>query len=143
MDTVIPAANSTLDDPPVCQNLTFPAGILDVDAQDHTGPLSQYGFVDQCTDISITPKNGTPPFTLTVAPALHPPWNITSNDMSPINWTVQLSWASPFFISLVDANGQTWANGPLHSGGEGPTDCLALGAKESQESGCGPDKKAI
>ncbi|EJD04251.1 uncharacterized protein FOMMEDRAFT_19512 [Fomitiporia mediterranea MF3/22] len=131
MDTVIPAENSSLSNPPICTNLTYPAGILDVEGKDHTGTLSQYGWVDQCTDISIQPKNGTPPFTLTVAPALHPPWNITSNDMSPINWTVQLSWGSPFFISLVDASGQTWANGPLHSGGQGSTGCLALGADAS------------
>lgn len=43
------------------------------------------------------------------------------------------SWGSPFFISLVDANGQTWAHGPLHSGGQGPSDCLALGTAKSDE----------
>ena len=46
MTTVVPAANST-DNAPVCRNLTYPAGILDVTAQDHTGTLSQYGWVDQ------------------------------------------------------------------------------------------------
>lgn len=68
--------------------------------------------------------------------------------MSAINWTVQLvnrffrlekkikyvhgadrlfsqSWGSSFFISLVDSSGQSWAFGPLHSGGQGPTGCLA------------------
>ncbi len=30
-----------------------------------------------------------------VASTLHPPWNITSQDMSPMNWTVQLVRSSP------------------------------------------------
>jgi len=46
--------------------------------------------------------------------------------MSPINWTVSLSWASPFFLTLTDANGYSWTNGPIHSGGGGPTSCLSL-----------------
>ncbi|KAG6876108.1 hypothetical protein C0993_005491, partial [Termitomyces sp. T159_Od127] len=37
------------------------------------------------------------------------------------------SWAFPFFLSLVDAEGKTWANGPMHSGGYGSDDCLAPG----------------
>jgi hypothetical protein len=60
-----------------------------------------------------------------IAPALHPPYNITSNDMSNINWTVSLSYASPFFVGLYDSAGNMWSNGPLHSGGGGPTACLA------------------
>ncbi|KAL5495545.1 hypothetical protein ACEPAI_1008 [Sanghuangporus weigelae] len=131
MTTVVPTENATVENPPICTNLTYPAGILDVDAKDHTGTLGQFAWVDQCTDISVQPKNGTAPFILTIAPTLHPPWNITSNDMSPINWTVQLSWGSSFFISLVDSDGQTWAYGPLHSGGQGPTDCLSLSATET------------
>lgn len=31
-----------------------------------------------------------------------------------------------FWISLTDAKGASWAFGPLHSGGNGPTDCLHL-----------------
>jgi len=85
----------------------------------------------QCTDISILPKNGTPPFTLTIAPSLHPPFNITSNTMSAINWTVVLSWASPFFISLVDSVGNTWANGPLHSGQGTSSKCLDVDTASS------------
>ncbi|KAL5518690.1 CHK1 [Sanghuangporus vaninii] len=129
--TVVPAENATVENQPACTNLTYPAGILDVDAKDHTGTLGQFAWVDQCTDISVQPKNGSAPFILTIAPTLHPPWNITSNDMSPINWTVQLSWGSSFFISLVDSDGQTWAYGPLHSGGQGPTNCLSLDATET------------
>ncbi|KAJ7671045.1 hypothetical protein B0H17DRAFT_1335527 [Mycena rosella] len=111
---------------PTCQNVTFPT-LLDVDATVPGGPLSQYGFINQCTDLSLTPKSGKPPFTLTVAPALHPPYNITSNSMDPIDWTVSLSWAFPFFLSLVSSDGQMWSNGPLHAGGFGPSDCLAPG----------------
>ncbi|KAF5375071.1 hypothetical protein D9758_000103 [Tetrapyrgos nigripes] len=116
-----------------CNNASFPLGPLDVDAVVRDGPLSQYGWVDQCTDIQVTPKNGTPPYIFTVAPTLHPPWNITSDSMSSMNWTVQLSWASSFFISVVDAKGNFWAQGPLHSGGNGPTDCLSK--SESDEDG--------
>ncbi|KAK0506019.1 hypothetical protein EDD18DRAFT_1455412 [Armillaria luteobubalina] len=113
---------------PSCSNVTFPLGPLDIDAEVANGPLSQYGWIDQCTDISVTPKNGTPPYTLTVAPALHPPYNLTFNEMQTVNWTVELSWASPFFISVVDADFNFWSYGPLHSGGGGTTACLAEGS---------------
>ncbi|CAA7259975.1 unnamed protein product [Cyclocybe aegerita] len=109
---------------PNCANVTFPPA-LEVQAQVENGPMSQYGWVDQCTDISVQPLSGTPPYTLTVAPSLHPPYNITSPDTKPINWTVSLSWASQFFVSLVDADGSMWSNGPLHSGGGGTIACLA------------------
>ncbi|KAF8807676.1 hypothetical protein BYT27DRAFT_7189763 [Phlegmacium glaucopus] len=109
---------------PNCTNVTFPP-LLDVRATVDNGPMSQFGWVDQCTDISVLPKNGTAPYTLTIAPALHPPYNITSPNMSSMNWTVSLSWASPFFISLVDSGGSMWSNGPLHSGGGGTIACLA------------------
>ncbi|KAF8710251.1 Poly A polymerase head domain, partial [Rhizoctonia solani] len=141
--TVIPATGT-----PSCANMTFPQ-TLDVDAKSSTGPLSQYGLVfslpgflvfqtksdmqhhayvrwpNQCTDISLTPKSGTPPFTFTVAPALHPPVNITSNSMAPINWTIDLSWGSPFFVTLADSSGRMWSYGPLHSGGNGVDTCLS------------------
>jgi len=94
------------------------------------GTLSMYGWANSCSDIRVTPLGGNPPFTFTVAPALHPPLNITSHDMSPINWTVALSWASPFFVSLVDADGLSWSNGPIHSG-DGQTDCLSAGLENS------------
>ncbi|THV06094.1 hypothetical protein K435DRAFT_712148 [Dendrothele bispora CBS 962.96] len=128
--TVI-ANNST----PSCNNATFPLGPLDVEAIVHDGPLSQYGWIDQCTDIQVTPKNGTPPYIFTVAPTLHPPWNITSDTMSSMNWTVQLSWASSFFISVVDADGNFWAYGPLHSGGNGPTTCLSKSSSQEEDDG--------
>ncbi|KAJ7609904.1 hypothetical protein FB45DRAFT_1066462 [Roridomyces roridus] len=111
---------------PVCQNVTFPER-LTVQATVPGGPMSQYGFIDQCTDLTVTPTSGKPPFTLTVAPPLHPPYNITSDSMGPISWTVSLSWSYPFFLSLQSADGQLWSNGPLHAGGFGPNNCLAPG----------------
>ncbi|KAG8715190.1 hypothetical protein FRC11_005379 [Ceratobasidium sp. 423] len=120
--TVIPATST-----PSCTNMTFPQ-TLQVDAKSSTGPLSQYGWPNQCTDISITPKSGTPPFTFTASPALHPPVNITSNSMAPINWTIDLSWGSPFFVTLADSAGLMWSYGPLHSGGNGPDTCLSSGS---------------
>jgi len=89
--------------------------------------LTRNAWADQCTDISIKPLNGTPPFILSIAPTYHPPMNITSNTMDAINWTVTLGWAHQFYLSLTDANGGSWMTGPLHSGGNGPTDCLVLG----------------
>ncbi|EDR07343.1 uncharacterized protein LACBIDRAFT_298408 [Laccaria bicolor S238N-H82] len=135
---------------PTCANVTLPP-FLSVDAQVNNGPMSRYGWIEQCSDISVTPKNGTPPYTLTVcsrlplhrshqhitrhivqvAPSLHPPYNITSSDMKSINWTVTLSWASPFFISVVDSAGNMWANGLLHSGSGSNTACLSGGTAQA------------
>ncbi|TFK36791.1 hypothetical protein BDQ12DRAFT_724626 [Crucibulum laeve] len=127
--TVIPPTTT-----PKCENVTFPAAPLDIQAEVDNGPMSQFGWIDQCTDISVTPKNGTPPYTFTVAPALHPPYNITSNSMTSMNWTVSLSWASSFFVSVVDSTGNVWSNGPLHSGGNGPTSCLSdIPSKKSSD----------
>ncbi|KAJ7785927.1 hypothetical protein B0H16DRAFT_1488517 [Mycena metata] len=122
---------------PSCNNVTFPLGPLDVDAVVHTGPLSQYGWIDQCTDIEITPKNGTAPYIFTVAPALHPPHNVTSADRSAVNWTVNLSWGSPFFISVVDADMNFWAVGPLHSG-QGTSGACLSGSKDSDSTTISP-----
>ncbi|EIN13423.1 hypothetical protein PUNSTDRAFT_94475 [Punctularia strigosozonata HHB-11173 SS5] len=133
MYTVIPNANTTLDEPVTCTNLSYPHPdqVLDVEGTFWNGPISQFGWPDQCTDIQLTPKNGTPPFTLTVAPALHPPYNITSKTMDPINWTVSLNWGQPFFLSLVDSEGNGWAQGPLHAGQNGPTSCLDLSSHDT------------
>jgi hypothetical protein len=97
---------------PNCTNVTFPPN-LQVDATVDNGALSQTGWIDQCTDISILPKNGTAPYTLTIAPALHSPYNITSNDMSSINWTDSLNYASEFYVGLYESDGNMWSNGPL------------------------------
>ncbi|KZT42790.1 hypothetical protein SISSUDRAFT_846883 [Sistotremastrum suecicum HHB10207 ss-3] len=130
--TVYPA-NTTDGSTPVCANMTFPTTNLNVTSLYPLGTLSQYGWPGQCGDLSVKPQEGTPPFTFTVSPALHPPLNITSSTMDAINWTISLSWGSPFFISLVDSSGLSWTNGPLHSG-TGPTDCLSLATPSHQKT---------
>ncbi|KAF9445925.1 hypothetical protein P691DRAFT_777216 [Macrolepiota fuliginosa MF-IS2] len=112
---------------PVCRNVTAPPQLA-IEGEVAEGPISQYGFINQCTDISITPKGGKPPYTLTISPPLHPPYNITSKNGDPIVWTVSLSRSYPFFMSLFSSDGLMWANGPMHSGGPGPDDCLAPGS---------------
>ncbi|THU96609.1 hypothetical protein K435DRAFT_722714 [Dendrothele bispora CBS 962.96] len=124
MYTMIP--NITTQNPQ-CKNVTFPP-LLGVEPKSSSPPgWSQFGFPDQCTDISIKPVNGTPPFILTISPPLHPPFNITSSTMDPIDWTVSLGGEIPFFVSLVSSEGFGWSNGPLHAGLNGPTGCLAPG----------------
>ncbi|KAH9927531.1 uncharacterized protein BXZ73DRAFT_102661 [Epithele typhae] len=76
--TVYQAPGTTLADPPTCQNLTYPAGALDVTAKMNDGSWSTFGWINQCSDITIKPNNGTPPYTYTVSPALRPPFNFTS-----------------------------------------------------------------
>ncbi|KAJ7611467.1 hypothetical protein B0H17DRAFT_1221133 [Mycena rosella] len=88
------------------RSVTFPT-LLDVDAMvpaahcRNTGSSTRFAppfrrintdaiLFQQCTDLSLTPESGKPPFSLTVAPALHPPYNITSNSMDPIDWTVSV-----------------------------------------------------
>ncbi|KAL4244573.1 hypothetical protein ABKN59_009944 [Abortiporus biennis] len=136
--TVYQAPNTTLDNPPVCRNLTYPqpSSVLGVDAQVDTGPISQFGWIDQCSDISIKPLNGTPPYTLTIAPTLRPPFNITTNDMNAVNWTVALQYGVPFFVSMVDSTGMSWANGPLHASNGGTIECLS-------ETGDSTSKKKV
>ncbi|KAI1797536.1 hypothetical protein LXA43DRAFT_934581 [Ganoderma leucocontextum] len=120
--TVYPASGSSA---PACQNLTYPAGALDVTAKTQDGSWSQYGWIPQCTDIAITPNNGTPPYTYTIAPTLRPPINFTSDTKDTQDWTVSLAFGLPFWLSVVDANGWTWTNGPLHSGNSGQASCLS------------------
>ncbi|KXN81110.1 ATP-dependent DNA helicase PIF1 [Leucoagaricus sp. SymC.cos] len=129
--TMIPSNSSSS---PSCTNVTFP-NPLQVDATVANGPMSQYGWIEQCTDISIVPRNGTPPYLMTVSPTLHPPYNITGDGSKSLNWTVSLSWASSFFVSVVDSAGNVWSNGLLHSG-EGPnTACLAGLIRDNNSSG--------
>ncbi|EKM83616.1 hypothetical protein AGABI1DRAFT_96597 [Agaricus bisporus var. burnettii JB137-S8] len=117
--TVIPSNGS-----PSCANVTFPSP-LDVEATVENGPLSQFGWIEQCTDIALMPQNGKPPYTMTIAPSLHPPFNITGDGTKPLNWTVSLSWASSFFVSVVDSAGSVWSNGLLHSAAGRSNACLA------------------
>ncbi|GJE99941.1 hypothetical protein PsYK624_162170 [Phanerochaete sordida] len=124
--TVYPALNSSITGPPICTNLSYPHPnqVLNVDVTTSAGGFSQYGWIDQCTDISVHPINGTPPYTLTIAPTLRPPYIITSETNNPINWTVSLSWGSSFFVSVTDSVGNLWSAGPLHSGTGANTACL-------------------
>jgi len=87
----------------------------------------------QCTDIKVQAKNGTGPYTLTIAPTLHPPLNITSSS-GPMNWTVAFTHGFPFFISVVDALGNSWSQGPLHSGDSVDTSCLDTGGSSKSRS---------
>ncbi|KAJ7293182.1 hypothetical protein C8J57DRAFT_1268326 [Mycena rebaudengoi] len=126
-------ANTTT---PSCNNATFPPGSLEVDVAVNSGAsssLSQYGWVDQCSDIQVTPKNGTPPYTFTIAPTLHSPQNVTGVDQSPMNWTVNLSWGSSFFLSVVDSEFNFWSWGPLHSGKGSTAECLSANAASDSE----------
>lgn len=111
---------------PTCQNVTAPSE-LSVSGTVPLGALSQYSYIDQCTPLSVTPETGTPPFTLTVAPSFHPPYNLTSNTMDPISWLVSLPVGYHFFLALSSSDGLLWANGPMQVGGLGPTSCLAPG----------------
>ncbi|KAI0724191.1 hypothetical protein C8T65DRAFT_797593 [Cerioporus squamosus] len=129
--TVYQPPNTTLDNPPTCQNLTYPAGALDVTAKTQDGSWSQYGWIDQCTDITIKPNNGTAPFMYTIAPALRPPINFTSDNKDTVDWTVSLAFGLPFWLTVIDSSGYTWTNGPLHSGGGGSTACLSKSISES------------
>jgi len=138
--TIIPSSNANTSSPISCQNVTYPTSAMNVDAQVESGAFSQYGWIPQCTDIEVLPKNGTPPYTLTIAPTLHPPLNISSSTASPINWTVSLSHGFPFFISVEDSQGNVWAQGPLHSGDNEDTSCLNInhtgeGGKSSSHLG--------
>ena len=117
--TMIPSLTS---DTPSCENATYPPQ-LEVEGIVNNGPISTYGWIEQCSDIKVVPKGGTPPYTFTVAPSLHPPYNITGD--GAMNWTVSLSWSTGFFISVADSAGAMWSNGLLHSGGPGTTGCLA------------------
>ncbi|KAJ8515830.1 hypothetical protein ONZ45_g6796 [Pleurotus djamor] len=127
--------NSTVNNP-TCQNITFPP-LLDVTTfvqSPKAGPMSQHGFIGQCTDLSVKPLNGTPPFTLLIAPTLRPPYQIVSNSMDAITWTVSLSFNFPFFLSLTSNDGRMWSFGPQHSASPGPDDCLAPGLISPQKA---------
>ncbi|CAG7846141.1 SubName: Full=Uncharacterized protein {ECO:0000313/EMBL:CCA70980.1} [Serendipita indica DSM 11827] len=96
---------------------------------DTGGPLSRYGWPASCSDLQFEIADGfeggvagTPPYILTVAPALRTPVNITF--VKSARWTVTLDHGHPFFVSVTDSKGITWSNGPLH-GGAGTRACLS------------------
>ncbi|KAG8806450.1 hypothetical protein FRC17_004986 [Serendipita sp. 399] len=109
----------------------MPAEILGVKmtSLDTGGSLSRFGWPAKCSDLQFDLENGieggivgTPPYTLTVAPALRTPVNITFEKSA--RWTIMLDHGHPFFVSIVDSKGVTWSNGPLHAGA-GTLSCFA------------------
>lgn len=70
-----------------CGAFTPPAAILGMKAISSAtqSTFSRWGWPASCTDLELEPINdpsnggikGTPPYTLTVVPALHPPLNMT------------------------------------------------------------------
>lgn len=134
-----------------CSGFTPPANNLGMNAiSSATGStLSRWGWPNSCTDIEFQPiddKNGgikgSSPYTLTVIPAFRPPLlNITFGMllfllcclayrltlMQPdqsVKWTITLDHGTAFFLSVSDANGVTWTDGPMHAGA-GDTTCLS------------------
>ncbi|KAL1708878.1 hypothetical protein EV121DRAFT_253785 [Schizophyllum commune] len=122
---VMSVVSNTTAFPSTCSNSTLNSPKqLDVEAFDSLGgELSFTGWPAQCTDIQFVPKNGTGPYTLTIAPPLHPPYNVTLEDMSAFNWTIALGWTTPFWVSIEDSAHNSWSRGLLHSG-EGDSFCL-------------------
>ncbi|WWD00600.1 hypothetical protein V866_007535 [Kwoniella sp. B9012] len=109
LESWVPAANETLD----------------VEVLGPSGDVSWNAWPASCSDLQINPKNGTPPYTLLVAPAAHPPVNITTSTL-PINYTVRLTHGQAFMLGLYDSSGKSWAFGPLHAGASDDLACLAV-----------------
>ncbi|KAH6897944.1 hypothetical protein BKA70DRAFT_1528027 [Coprinopsis sp. MPI-PUGE-AT-0042] len=115
-----PVSNTT------CQDVTpsEPLGVT-------LSPLSRPGVTSpalqplQCSDISVQPQGGSPPYMLTVSPSMHPPVNITSTNRDPIAWTVALPEGFPFFLSLASDDGSSWSKGPYYVLPSSSTSCLS------------------
>ncbi|WVW78438.1 hypothetical protein I302_100392 [Kwoniella bestiolae CBS 10118] len=119
-------ANSTCRAPNVLESWVPPANeTLDVEVMGKSGDVSWNAWPASCSDLQINPKNGTPPYTLLVAPAAHPPVNITTSTL-PINYTVRLTHGQAFMLGLYDSSGNSWAFGPLHAGASDDLACLAV-----------------
>lgn len=80
------------------------------------------------SDLKFTPKNGTGPYTLVIAPAAHPPVNITSASSgdTSMNYTVRLTHGQAFMAGVFDSAGNSFVIGPLHSGESTKLRCLAV-----------------
>jgi hypothetical protein len=79
------------------------------------------------SDLQFIPKNGTAPYTLLIAPAFHPPVNISSSgDNYAMNYTIRLTHGQAFMAAVFDSAGNSWAVGPLHSGDSEDLECLAV-----------------
>ncbi|WWD21512.1 hypothetical protein CI109_105998 [Kwoniella shandongensis] len=99
---------------------------LDVGVSGVSGDVSINAWPAACSDLQFTPKNGTPPYTLLIAPAAHPPVNITSATKAPMNYTIRLTHGQAFMVGMYDSVGNSWAFGPLHSGDASDLSCLAV-----------------
>ncbi|WWC59487.1 uncharacterized protein I303_102043 [Kwoniella dejecticola CBS 10117] len=118
--------NSTCRAPDVLESWVTPANeTLDVEVLGASGDVSWNAWPSTCSDLQINPKNGTPPYTLLVAPAAHPPVNITTSTL-PINYTIRLTHGQAFMLGLYDSSGKSWAFGPLHAGESTDLSCLAV-----------------
>lgn len=106
--------------------VTPPSSTLDVTVEHQAGVLASNGWPASCSDIRITPKNGTAPYTLLIAPAFHPPVNITSSTRSSMNYTVRLTHGQAFMLGVYDSAGNSFAFGPLHAGYASDVSCLAV-----------------
>ncbi|WVR04643.1 hypothetical protein IAU60_001654 [Kwoniella sp. DSM 27419] len=100
---------------------------LEVDVTGLSGAVSWNAWPAACSDLMVTPKNGTPPYTMLVAPAAHPPINITSASSgdTAMNYTIRLSHGQAFMLSVYDSAGASWAYGPLHAGTSDDLACMA------------------
>ncbi|KAL1741397.1 hypothetical protein HDZ31DRAFT_66966 [Schizophyllum fasciatum] len=99
-DSAAPCDNSSLPDPPA---------YLDVKASDEDGALtSDQDGPAQCTDVVFEPQNGTSPYSLTILPPAHPPYNVTSHGGGDLDWTVALSASNVFWAFVTDSSGAQW-----------------------------------
>lgn len=93
------------------------------------------------SDLKFTPKNGTGPYTLVIAPANHPPVNISSvgsgSSDNSMNYTIRLTHGQPFMAGVFDSAGNSFAIGPLHAGASDDLGCLAV--KTGQKASKGED----
>ncbi|ORY30383.1 hypothetical protein BCR39DRAFT_529562 [Naematelia encephala] len=112
--------------------VTNQSNTLEVDVEGSTGTVSWNAWPKACTDLKFTPKNGTGPYTLVIAPAAHPPVNITSD--TSMNYTVRLTHGQAFFAAMFDSAGNSWAFGPLHSGQNDDLECLAVATGQKSSS---------
>lgn len=99
---------------------------LDLKVVHSAGLLASNGWPATCSDLRITPQNGTAPYTLLIAPAYHPPVNITSPTKASMNCTIRLTHGQAFMLAVFDAAGNSFAFGPLHAGHTENLGCLAV-----------------
>ncbi|OXG12774.1 hypothetical protein C366_05589 [Cryptococcus neoformans Tu401-1] len=132
---------STCRTPDVLGSWVTPSSeILDVTVKGVSGDIAINAWPPACSDLQFTPNNGTAPYTLIIAPAAHPPVNITLADGSSVNYTVRLTHGQAFMAAMYDSKGNSWVYGPLHSGQSDDLSCLAVatGQEESKaKSGYG------